>query len=124
MADNMHGYIVYGFPILEDFIRAVNLKGIFVGQIMAEKGYKKNERAPGKLLPIESVPEAFEFSSSFWPEDVFNSVRSEGSFLSLTLPLAIKPVNIPPPCLRECGFPVQSSLALIWNCLFSLLGIF
>lgn len=124
MADNMHAYIFDGFPILEDFIRAANLKGIFAGQIMAEKGYKKNERAPGKLLPIESVPEAFEFSSSFWPEDVFNSIRSEGSFLSLTLPLAIKPVNIPPPCLRECGFPVQSSLVVIWNCLFSLLGMF
>lgn len=55
---------------------------------MAEKGYKKNERAPGKLLPIESVPEAFEFSSSFWPEDVFNSIRSEGSFLSLTLAIS------------------------------------
>ena len=120
----MHAYIFDGFPILEDFIRAVNLKGIFAGQILAEKGYKKNERAPGKLLPIESVPEAFEFSSSFWPEDVFNSIRSEGSFLSLTLPLAIKPVNIPPPCLRECGFPVQSSLVVIWNCLFSLLGMF
>lgn len=120
----MHAYIFDGFPILEDFIRAVNLKGIFAGQIIAEKGYKKNERAPGKLLPIESVPEAFEFSSSFWPEDVFNSIRSEGSFSSLTLPLAIKPVNIRPPCLRECGFPVQSSLVVIWNCLFSLLGMF
>lgn len=118
----MHAYIVYGFLILEDFTRAVNLKGIFAGQIMAEKGYMKNERAPGKLLPIESVPEAF--SSSFWPEDVFNSIRSEGSFLSLTLPLAIKPVNIPPPCLRDCGFPVQSSVVLGWNCLFSLLGMF
>lgn len=52
-------------------LRTVNLKGIFAGQIIAEKGYKKNERAPRKLLPIESVPEAFEFSSSFWPEDVF-----------------------------------------------------
>lgn len=51
----MHAYIFDGFPILEDLIRAVNLKGIFAGQIMAEKGYKKNERAPGKLLPIESV---------------------------------------------------------------------
>lgn len=84
----MHAYIFDGFPILEDFIRAVNLTGIFAGQIIAEKGYKKNERAPRKLLPIESVPEAFEFSSSFWPEDVFNSIRSEGSFLSLTLAIS------------------------------------